>query len=123
MFQQSFYPAQYQPVDQLAQLRQNAPATGFAWVQGEEAARAYMVAPGHKMFLMDAENDMFYFKSTDPGGMPLPLRVFDFKERQVQPKTEEPPRSYVEREEFDTFKEELKKALTALAAKKEESHG
>ena len=97
-----YIPYGYQPgyygqamPDQLAQLRQNAyqqPMMGQAtqptqgtpsiiWVQGEEGAKAYMVAAGNSVLLMDSENSAFYIKSTDASGMPLPLRVFDYKER------------------------------------------
>ena len=31
--------------------------------------------------LMDSEGDRFYLKSADASGMPLPLRIFDYKER------------------------------------------
>ncbi len=83
----------YQPPmpDQLAQLRQQQfqpqpqiqqPASnGIIWVQGEEGAKAYMVAAGNSVLLMDSENSAFYIKSTDASGMPMPLRVFDYTER------------------------------------------
>lgn len=103
-----YIPYGYQPgyygqamPDQLAQLRQNAyqqPMMGQAtqptqgtpsiiWVQGEEGAKAYMVAAGNSVLLMDSENSAFYIKSTDASGMPLPLRVFDYKERTTAAKT------------------------------------
>ena len=31
--------------------------------------------------LMDSEGERFYLKSADASGMPLPLRVFEYKER------------------------------------------
>mgnify|MGYP003428284166 FL=1 len=31
--------------------------------------------------LMDAENPGFFLKSADASGMPMPLRIFDYKER------------------------------------------
>lgn len=73
--------------DQLAQLRQGyqQPAqqqpTPIIWVQGEEGAKAYMVAAGNSVLLMDSENSVFYIKSTDASGMPQPLRIFDYTER------------------------------------------
>ena len=30
---------------------------------------------------MDSENNVFYIKSSDASGMPLPLRIFDYTER------------------------------------------
>lgn len=91
------YPYQYPtqvptPMDNLSQLRaqqyqvpqmQQPPQTnqGLLWVQGEAAARSYLVAPNSTVLLMDSESPVFYLKSADASGMPLPLRVFDYKER------------------------------------------
>jgi len=100
------YPGNYMPPvpDQLAQLRQNQMqqqtmqpmqvATqpmqaqpqqpdngGMLWVQGEAGAKAYMVAPGNSVILMDSESMTFYIKSVDASGMPQPLRIFDYTER------------------------------------------
>lgn len=124
-----YIPYGYQPgyygqamPDQLAQLRQNAyqqPMMGQAaqqtqstpsiiWVQGEEGAKAYMVAAGNSVLLMDSENSAFYIKSTDASGMPLPLRVFDYKERTTTAKTppqtaQQPGVEFVTRAEFDAL--------------------
>lgn len=94
-----YQPMYYQPpmADQLTQLRQqqyqapmpgpqmppqSQPASnGIIWVQGEEGAKGYLVAPGENRLLMDSENSTFYIKSTDPSGMPMPLRIFDYTER------------------------------------------
>lgn len=124
-----YIPYGYQPgyygqamPDQLAQLRQNAyqqPMMGqtaqqtqgtpsIIWVQGEEGAKAYMVAAGNSVLLMDSENSAFYIKSTDASGMPLPLRVFDYKERttaaKMPPQTaQQPGGEFVTRAEFDAL--------------------
>lgn len=119
-YQPSYY-GQAMP-DQLAQLRQNAyqqPMMGQAaqqtqgtpsiiWVQGEEGAKAYMVAAGNSVLLMDSENSAFYIKSTDASGMPLPLRVFDYKERTTAAKTppqtaQQPGVEFVTRAEFNAL--------------------
>lgn len=75
----------YQPYypDSLGQLKaQQAPQPSpIIWVQGEQAARAYMVAAGNTVLLMDSESSTFYLKSTDQSGMPQPLRIFDYTER------------------------------------------
>ena len=70
-----------QPTAQTAQA-----TPSIIWVQGEEGAKAYMVAAGNSVLLMDSENSAFYIKSTDASGMPLPLRVFDYKERTTRQK-------------------------------------
>ena len=33
---------------------------------------------------MDSENSVFYIKTTDNSGVPLPLRIFDYTERTQQ---------------------------------------
>ena len=77
----------YQPMDQLTYLRQQQqPQNSILYVQGIEAAKAYMVAAGNSVLLMDTESPTFYIKATDQSGMPLPIRVFDFVERTMQQK-------------------------------------
>lgn len=128
------YPYYYQPyqppmADQLTQLRQQQyqpmiqqtpqqPAqNGIIWVQGEEGAKAYMVAPGASVLLMDSENSSFYIKSTDQSGMPMPLRIFDYTERTAQRPVHAqaiPSEEYVTRAEFDALTARLD-ALTTPA--------
>lgn len=108
--------------DQLAQLRQGyqQPAqqqpTPIIWVQGEEGAKAYMVAAGNSVLLMDSESSVFYIKSTDASGMPQPLRIFDYTERgKIAPqKAETADGRFVTREEFDA----LRARFDALTAEK-----
>lgn len=74
----NYYPYQqnYQPFPQSQQ-----PTSSLIWVQGEGGAKSYLVGAGQSVLLMDAEGSTFYIKSTDASGMPMPLRVFDYKER------------------------------------------
>lgn len=97
--------------DQLAQLRQGyqtptqSQPTPIIWVQGEEGAKAYMVAAGNSVLLMDSESSVFYIKSTDASGMPQPLRIFDYTERgkaDLQ-KAEAKNSKFVTREEFNVL--------------------
>lgn len=78
--------------DMLAQMRQTSPqmsttptppqsGNGIVWVQGEASAKSYPVAPNSTVMLLDSESNTFYLKTSDASGMPLPLRVFDYKER------------------------------------------
>ncbi len=81
------------------------------WVQGEAGARAVPVQPGQKVLLMDSETNVFYVKSSDVSGMPLPLRVFEYKEVD-KVATEEvngrPQSAYVTHEELEKALAELK---------------
>ena len=101
-YQYPYYGTQPPMADNLAQLRMNAnqmqnavvqpsmpsqpmqvqqPNNGLIWVQGESGAKSYLVAPNVTVMLMDSEGERFYLKSADASGMPLPLRIFDYKER------------------------------------------
>ena len=93
MFPQGYYPAiipQYQQT--VPQIQQNVPQqqaqpqnNGIIWVQGEQAAKGYPVAPNQSVLLMDSEQSAFYIKSADNAGMPQPLRIFDYSERNTNP--------------------------------------
>ena len=69
-----------QPVQQMPTPAQQT-NNGLVWVQGEAGAKSFLVAPGCTVMLMDSEGERFYLKSADASGMPLPLRVFEYKER------------------------------------------
>lgn len=132
-YQPGFAPGYYpmgQPTampDQLAQLRQAAypqqPAqqqsAPIIWVQGEEAAKSYLCAPGNSVLLMDSEKSSFYIKTVDASGMPQPLRIFDYTERiaaqkQTTQTAQVQPGEFVTRAEFDA----LSARFDALAADK-----
>lgn len=69
------------PQYQMPQAAPQQTSSGIVWVQGEAGAKSYLVAPGQSVLLMDSEVSAFYIKSSDPSGMPLPLRIFDYTER------------------------------------------
>lgn len=106
-----YYQPVYQGIPQMQQYQMPQPqqqsSAGIIWVQGEEGAKAYMVAPGNSVLLMDSENSAFYIKSTDQSGMPLPLRVFDYNERAGDRQSTQAILSqddtYVTRKEFDAL--------------------
>lgn len=56
---------------------------GIIWVQGEEGAKAYLVAPNSTVVLWDSESPIIYIKSADMNGMPS-TRIFDLTERTTQ---------------------------------------
>lgn len=76
------------PVNQMQQPQQNnqpAGNQGFVWVQGEAGAKAYPVAAGNSVLLMDSENPVLYMKSTDISGRPLPIETYDLVKRDEKP--------------------------------------
>ena len=101
-----YYPA-YQP--QMYQNQYNPQqSSGLIWVQGIEAAKSYPVSAGQSVLLMDSESNAFFIKTADASGMPLPLRVFDYTERNAQkaPETRTEPSidlsAYVTRDELES---------------------
>ena len=99
-------------VQQVQQMPTPAPQTnnGLVCVQGEVAAKSYPVAPNCTVMLMDSEGERFYLKSADSSGMPLPLRVFEYTERNNAPASDfkwgtsdfsEMDDRFVTREEFE----------------------
>ena len=148
-YQYPYYGAQSPMPDNLAQLRMNAnqiqnavvqpsmpsqhiqaqPAqqsSQIIWVSGEAGAKSYLVAPGNTVMLLDAENSVFYLKSADASGMPLPLRIFDYKERTMAAQqafggvlTGEGVNldNFVTRKEFDELKASIASQPTAKKSK------
>lgn len=79
-YQNQYNYGQYQ--NQYSLPTQPAPQNqGFNWVSGETGAKSWLVGNGQTVLLMDSENPVFYLKSSDQAGMPLPLRIFDYTER------------------------------------------
>lgn len=112
-----YFPNLYQP--QMPQLPQYTPPqapqqnnSGLIWVQGEAAAKSYLVAPNNTVMLMDSEGSRFYLKSTDASGMPT-MKVYEYKEVS-EPQTASQSSFQMNAEEFCT-----KKDYEALLAKYE----
>lgn len=107
------------PIAQAGQLpsapniAQSAANGGILWVQGEAGAKAYPVAAGNSLLLMDSEKQVFYIKSTDPSGMPQPLRRFVYHEDVAD---SSPAQSEIDTSLFVTH-DELEKALAKLKPK------
>lgn len=135
MFPQGYQPAiipQYQAA--VPQIQQNAPQqqaqpqnNGIIWVQGELAAKGYPVAPNQSVLLMDSEQSAFYIKSADNAGMPQPLRIFDYSERNAnqvltQQPTQKPEQNFVTHTEFEEKLEEIK-SMIKTTTKEKKSNG
>ena len=129
---QQYQPQQFQYGQYQQQVPQNASQAqnGIIWVQGEAGAKSYIVAAGQSILLMDSENSCFYIKSTDPSGMPLPLRIFDYTERNsgqnVPSEAATVPNvdmtNYVTREEFEEKLASLTSQCKSDTRNKEENN-
>ena len=134
MFPQGYQPAilpQYQQA--IPQIQQNAPQqaqpqnNGIIWVQGEQAAKGYPVAPNQSVLLMDSEQIAFYIKSADNAGMPQPLRIFDYSERNtnpvpVQQVARQSEQNFVTHTEFEEKLDEIK-SMIKTASKEKKANG
>ena len=87
-------------------------ANGINWVVGENEAKIFPVAPGQSALMMDKNESIMYIKSVDLSGMALPLRIFDYTERQ-QPETQVQDKNdgFISRTEFDSFKNDILNAI------------
>lgn len=86
-YQQQFYqPVQsIQPIQPL-QTSQAAQAAQDEriWVQGENAAMAYLVAPNGFVRLWDSTAPVFYERRADAQGKPLPMEVYTYQKRTTE---------------------------------------
>ena len=75
---------QLQQMNYQQQAYQMAPQgnQSIIWVQGEAGAKAYPVAAGQSVLLMDSEDAVLYVKSTDVTGRPLPMESYDLVKRE-----------------------------------------
>lgn len=72
-------------------------------VNGLEGAKAYQIMPGCTVALFDANEDIFYVKSSDSAGFPS-VRTFRFEE--VQPQAPE-NKDFVSRKEMEEYVQQL----------------
>lgn len=72
-------------------------------VNGIESVKAYTTMPNSTVVLFDANEDLFYTKTTDASNYPT-IRIFNFKEIK-SPKIE--ATEYVTLDEFNKFKKEV----------------
>lgn len=85
-YQPMFYQPQYQPQFQQQTPTQapTAPQNNVIWVQGEAAARGYLMAPNTTLPLWDSESNTIFLKTTDAAGMPS-MKVLDYTIRDTTP--------------------------------------
>jgi hypothetical protein len=103
------YPFQpiYQPVQaQAVQNPQQSQQGGIIWVQGEAAAKSYLVAPGSTVPLWDSERQTIYIKSADAAGMPS-MKVIDYTIREPQAQQAQAAPDYATREDLDAVRAQL----------------
>ena len=111
------FPATYQPLYQpvMQQPQQQSQPSGLIWVQGEAAAKSYLVAPGGTVQLWDSEEKVIYLKSADASGMPS-MKVLDYTIRGEE--KEKPAPEYATKSEVAALAEKIKELKSELARRK-----
>ena len=103
MRQQQMMQPMQQPMSQPVQ--QNLIAQGgVQWVNGEQEARGYLIAPNSAVALWDSGAPTVYLKQSDASGKPT-LKIYDLVERAETPRTapQEKGVEFVTRKEFDAL--------------------
>lgn len=142
-YQQSYNPNSYLPQNynqqSFPQQSYNAPSplmqanNCITWVQGEAGAKAYPVAAGSSVLLMDSEDKCFYIKSTDMSGIPQPLRVFTYEEIiQTQHSNNSNnsyaalpdfhPEEYAKKQEVEELKDQMNRLVRQQENNKNQQH-
>ena len=104
-YQQSYYPMNnYQTQQQ----------SGLIWVQGEAAAKAYLVAPGCTVQLWDSEEKVIYLKSADASGMPS-MKILDYTIRGDANTPAIPSAEFATKEEVNALAEKVQSMKDELA--------
>lgn len=106
-------------VPQIQTMPQQQVNQGLLWVSGEVGAKSYLVAPNSTVLLMDSDDAVFYLKSADSAGLPT-LRTFSYVEiesNQNKQKSSEVQKEFVDREEFELFKNEILEKIKTPSTK------
>lgn len=108
---QAYYPTQpnaFQGVGSVGANPPNAQQNSLIWVQGEGAAKSYLVAPGSTVALFDNESQTIYIKSADASGMPS-MRILDYTFRDSAPQKADisSQNNYATKEDVSLIKEEI----------------
>lgn len=117
------YPQMYAQPSYQPQAAQNQGNTGIIWIQGESAAKSYLVAPNTTVVLFDSESQTIYLKSADATGLPS-MRVLEYTIRDQKPSNgvfSQPTGDYVTRQEIDALRAELEKLKANMKGAANES--
>ena len=106
------FPATYQPMfpqyqAPVMQTQQQVPQNGLIWVQGEQAAKSYLVAPNSTVQLWDSEEKVIYLKSADASGMPS-MKILDYTIRGDANTVQAPAAEYATKEDLKALEEKIR---------------
>ncbi len=108
-----YQPVSYAPMQNPQQNQQG----GIIWVQGEAAAKSYLVAPGSTVQLWDSEEKVIYLKSADVSGMPS-MKILDYTIRGDSPAAPAP--EYATKDDLNALAEKVKELAKRRRARTED---
>lgn len=117
------YPQMYQQQTYQPQMQQNQNGSSIIWIQGESAAKSYLVAPGATVVLFDSESQTIYLKSADATGLPS-MRILDYTIRDQKPNNGVfgvGASDYATKQEIDDLRAEMEQLKARLKGGKDES--
>ena len=109
-----YYPTQSNAFQNVGNVGANQQNSFVQWVQGENAAKSFPIAPNTSVPLFDSEANVIYIKSADASGMPS-IKILDYTVRDSEPRrAETAPQS-----DFVTHNElaDIQREIDALRAK------
>ena len=110
------FPATYQPMvpqyqapvmQTPVQNQQPANNSSIIWVQGEQAAKSYLVAPNTTVQLWDSEEKVIYLKSADASGMPS-MKILDYTIRGDANTAAAPVAEYATKDDLRALEEKIR---------------
>lgn len=104
-----YYPTQSNAFQSVGSVGANQQQNSFVqWVQGENAAKSFPVAPNTSVPLFDSEANVIYIKSADASGMPS-IKILDYTVRDNAPKRAEtaPQTDFVTHNELADLQREI----------------
>ena len=122
------FPATYQPMvpqyqapvmqTPVMQTQQNQTGnSGLIWVQGEQAAKSYLVAPNTTVQLWDSEEKVIYLKSADASGMPS-MKILDYTIRGDANTQAAPVAEYATKDDLKALEEKIRGEIGRRRANK-----
>ena len=123
------FPATYQPMvpqyqapvmqTPVMQTQQNQQAvnSGLIWVQGEQAAKSYLVAPNSTVQLWDREEKVIYLKSADASGMPS-MKILDYTIRGDANTVQAPAAEFATKDDLRALEDKIRDIREEMAGRR-----
>ena len=116
------FPATYQQMmpqyqAPVMQTQQQAPQNGLIWVQGEQAAKSYLVAPNSTVQLWDSEEKVIYLKSADASGMPS-MKILDYTIRGDANTAQAPAAEFATKDDLRALEDKIRDIREEMAGRR-----